>query len=186
MAVQPGEGEASEEAKNPIQEEDKQRLIDEAQRKNDQLATSLKYLQADFENYRKRMEKEMKDVQDFATLKLVGRLLSVLDELELAISNGEASGESGVLLDGVRMVYKSLSSALEKEGLRRIDAVGRPFDPEHHEAIEKVPGDGEGDVVVVAEIRKGYQFKNQVIRPSMVKVKLVAPAATKSEVRVNE
>ena len=89
----------------------------EERRRSDVLSTNLKYLQADFENYRKRMDKEMKDAQDFATMKLVVSLLSVLDELELAITHAEESGEKGALLDGITMVYKNLSSTLEREGL---------------------------------------------------------------------
>lgn len=187
MTENPSEEKVAENVANSLSEPEEQaKLLEEAERKNEQLATSLKYLQADFENYRKRTEKEMKDVEDFATSKLVIRLLSVLDELELAISNAEASGEDGVLLDGIRMVYKSLGSTLEKEGLRKIEAVGKPFDPELHEAVEKVSGDGEGEPTVMEEIRKGFLFKNQVIRPSMVKVKLGSTGAHKSEVRVDE
>jgi len=150
-------------------------LLAELQKKNQQLSTSLKYLQADFENYRKRAEKEMKEVEVFAASRLVTKLLSVLDELELAISNAQSSQDS-TLLDGIKMVYKGLSSVLEKEGLQRIEAVGKPFDPDLHEAVETVAGDPGGEATVVEEIRKGFLFKNQVIRPSMVKVKLVSPA----------
>jgi len=150
-------------------------LLAELQKKNQQLSTSLNYLQADFENYRKRAEKEMKEVEVFAASRLVTKLLSVLDELELAISNAQSSQDS-TLLDGIKMVYKGLSSVLEKEGLQRIEAVGKPFDPDLHEAVETVAGDPGGEATVVEEIRKGFLFKNQVIRPSMVKVKLVSPA----------
>jgi molecular chaperone GrpE len=168
------------------QDEELRKSLEEAERKEEQLATSLKYLQADFENYRKRMDKEMKDVEDSATLKVVLRLLSVLDALDLAIANGEASQDNDTLLDGIRMVYKSLYSSLEKEGLQQIDAVGKPFNPELHEAIEKEGGDTEGEAVVSEEVRKGYFFRGKVIRPSMVKVKLVSLGADKSEVNVNE
>lgn len=181
-----GEKEAVSKTEALEEDEGQKALFDEAEKKNQELTTSLKYLQADFENYRKRIEKEMKDAEDFAVSRLVAGLLSVLDELELAISNAESSGESGALVDGIRMVYKSLSSVLEKEGLRSIEAVGKPFDPELHEAVETVAGDAEGEATVVGEIRKGYLFKNQVIRPSMVKVKLVSRGGPKSEVSVNE
>ena len=161
-------------------------LLEEEQRRNLELMTNLKYLQADFENYRKRVGKEMKDVQELATVELVVSLLSVLDELELAITNAEASGEKGALLDGIRMVHKNLSSTLEREGLRVIESVGKPFDPVLHEAVEKEPGEGVGEAVVVEEIRKGYLFKDRVIRPSMVKVKLVSSGTLKSEAKSSE
>jgi molecular chaperone GrpE len=163
-----------------------QAAIAEERRRSEALGTNLKYLQADFENYRKRTDKEMKDVQDFATMKLVVSLLSVLDELELAITHAVESGEKGALLDGITMVYKNLSSTLEREGLREIESVGKPFDPVLHEAVVKVPGDGEGEAVVVEEIRKGFMFKNKVIRPSMVKVKLESSDTPKSEVETSE
>lgn len=161
-------------------------LLEEEKKRSDELLANMKYLQADFENYRKRVDKEMKDVAESAISGLVFRLLSVLDELELAIANAEANGESGVLLDGIRMVYKNLSSTLEKEGLRRIESLGKPFNPDLHEAVEKVQGKGNKGDVVIEEIRKGFLFGNQVIRPCMVKVKLASKDTEDGEVVASE
>ena len=160
--------------------------LEEAEKKNGELATSLKYLQSDFENYRRRTDKETKDIEDVVKSRVVAKLLTVLDELELAIKNVEAGGDAAALLDGIKMVYGSLSSTLEKEGLQVIESVGKPFDPRLHEAVESLPGDGEGEVVVAEEVRKGFMFKNQVLRPSMVKVKLVSSSAHVSEVGLDE
>jgi len=110
----------------------------------------------------------------------------VLDELELAEANAEAGGENGALLDGIKMVYRGLLSQLEDEGLRRIESVGKLFDPSLHEAVERVGGGEEGvnergEAIVVEEIRAGYTFRDRVIRPSMVKVKLGSQNTTQAE-----
>jgi molecular chaperone GrpE len=154
-------------------------LLDEERRRSEELSKNLKYLQADFENYRKRVDRQIKDDEQFATRSLVVKLLGVLDELELAIATAESGGEKSAVLDGIKMTYKNLLSTLEHEGLRSIDSVGKPFDPDIHEAVETVKGEGsteKGDVVI-EEIRKGFLFGDQVIRPSMVKVKLASVGA---------
>jgi molecular chaperone GrpE len=149
------------------------RLADEKKKSGD-LLNRLKYLQADFENYRKRTDKEMKEREDSALRGLMVTLLSALDELELAIENSPKEGQGGALLDGLKMVHKKLAASLGVAGLSRIDCVGKPFDPKLHEAVERVQGAAEGEDVVSEEIRPGYLFKGRVIRPSMVKVELAA------------
>jgi molecular chaperone GrpE len=154
-------------------------LLDEERQRSEELSKNLEYLQADFENYRKRVDRQINDVEQFATRSLVVKLLGVLDELELAIATAESSGEKSAVLDGIKMTYKNLLSTLENEGLRSIDSVGKPFDPDVHEAVETVKGEEsteKGDVVI-EEIRKGFLFRDQVIRPSMVKVKLASVGA---------
>ena len=145
-------------------------LLAQEKKRNEDLMTQLKYLQADFENYRKRTDKQLAEVRESSVRNLVLRLLSVLDELGLAVENARKDGDVE-LLEGIKMVHKNLSSALEAEGLERIDAVGETFDPRLHEAVEKVRGSSNGDLVV-GELRPGYTFRGQVIRPSMVKVEL--------------
>lgn len=140
--------------------------------RNEELTKKLRYLQADFENYRKRADKEMMEVSESSVRNLVLRLLSVVDEFSLAIENARKEGDIQ-LLEGIKMVHKSLVASLEAEGLQRIRALGESFDPRLHEAVERVQGSSEDDVVV-GEIRPGYTFRGQVIRPSMVKVELAA------------
>jgi molecular chaperone GrpE len=164
------------------EEEDRLKaLLADEERKSEDLLNRLKYLQADFENYRKRTDKEMREKEDFALTGLVAALLSALDELELAIENSGKGGEGGALLDGLKMVHKKLAASLGAAGLSRIDCVGEPFDPGLHEAVEKVQGAGEGEDVVSEEIRPGYLFRGKVIRPSMVKVELAARARGQQE-----
>ncbi len=160
-------------------------LIQE-KRRSDELLTRLKYLQADFENYRKRTDKELRDREESALSGLVESLLSVMDELELAMDHARKAGQKGELLDGLEMVYKHLATSLGTTGLSRIDCVGKPFDPSLHEAVEKVQGMS-GDVDVVREeIRPGYVFRGRVVRPSMVKVELAPRAQGEQEAAANE
>jgi molecular chaperone GrpE len=154
-----------------------QKLAEEEKRKSEEHLTRLRYLQADFENYRKRVDREMREVEDLSTSGLMKKLLPVLDDLDLAVATAETSADEG-MLEGVSMVRKNLTSVLQSEGLKSIDAVGKPFDPALHEAVERVDGTKKRKEDTVAEdMRKGYIFKNKVLRPSMVKVE----SATKND-----
>jgi molecular chaperone GrpE len=166
--------------------EELRRLLEGAKMKNEETLTRLRYLQADFENYRKRSEKELREVEDASLRGLVVKLLSTLDELELAVKNAEQEGGREELLDGLRMVLGNLVSSLEAAGLSRIDSVGRPFDPTMHEAVEKSGGSSLGKEVVKEEIRPGYVFRGRVVRPSMVKVELAPEEPGGQEEKASE
>jgi len=130
-----------------------------AQERDDYL-DALKRLQADFENYKKRIIKQQTEHLERAAESLVEKLLPVLDTFDLARQHG---GE------GLDQVHGQLIAALEKEGLERIDPRDKPFDPNESEAVAHEPGDGEP---VVSEVmRTGYRFKGKLLRPAMVKVK---------------
>ena len=165
-------GEEMEESPEMRLETLKQELAEEKKR-NDELLTRLKYMQADLENFRKRADKELKEAGESLARSLVARLLVVQDELELAAKHAEGGTDSGELKEGIGMVRKNLEAALESVGVERIDAVGKPFDPAVHEAVEKTQGDSESDMVV-DEIRPGFMFRGQLLRPSMVKVELAS------------
>ena len=175
-----GDGEATE----PGEERLRRELADE-KRRNEELLTRLKYSQADLDNYRKRVEKELKDAGELLARDLVTRLLVVQDELDLAVKHATRGKGNGELTEGIRMVQRNLRAALGSVGVERIDSVGRPFDPAIHEAVEKVQGDGSGPDLVVEEVRPGFTFRGQLLRPSMVKVELAAKAA-KEEAKANE
>lgn len=132
----------------------------------------LKRLKAEFENYRKRVVKEQTEVIERATIGLIGRLLGVLDNFELAGAAAEESRDFERMLKGVEMVFGELKEVLASEGLERLDAKGKPFDPNLHEAALEIPGDGSQDdsLVVVEELRPGYTFRGRVLRAAMVKV----------------
>jgi len=151
------------------------RKLAAAERRNEELLTRLKYMQADLENSRKRMDKEMKEAGESLARTLVARLLVVQDELDLAAKHAE--GGNGELREGIEMVRRNLETALESVGVERIEAVGKVFDPALHEAVERVQGGSTDADIVVDEIRPGFIFRGQLLRPSMVKVQLAAKAA---------
>ena len=130
----------------------------------------LQRLKAEFDNYRKRMVKEQSGLVERAAGNLVLRLLPVLDNFELAVASAEDSRDFERLLRGIEMVFGELKEVLAAEGLERIAAKGKPFDPNYHEAALEVPGDGTGEPYVADELRSGYTFKDRVVRPAMVKV----------------
>ena len=118
-------------------------------------------LQADFENYKKRISQEKTDEVNRATGRLAEALLPVLDACEAAFVHGS---------DGVQPVWSLLLKALESQGLKAYDLVDQPFDPMTAEAVMHEPGDG-GDPVVVEVLRTGYEWKGRVLRAAMVKVR---------------
>ncbi len=150
------------------------KLLESESRRSDENLRRLQYLQAEFDNYRKRIDREIKEIEEFSTSRLTKKLLPVLDELELAINSAETGGERKSIVEGLRMVSKNMMGALEAEGLRAIDAVGKPFNPELHEAVEKILGKNSKEDIVVEEIRKGYIFKDKILRPSLVKVEVAS------------
>lgn len=147
----------------------------EAERKrNAELLTRLKYAQADLENYRKRMDKELKEAGESLAKSLVGRLLVVQDELDLAAKHAKNGTGGAEMTEGIAMVQRNLLSALQAVGVEKVEALGKPFDPSVHEAVAKVQGSAPGLDMVVEEVRPGFTFRGQLLRPSMVKVELAA------------
>ena len=130
----------------------------------------LQRLQAEFDNYRKRVLKEQTRAVEFASEPLMFKLLEVLDEFELALLGAERTPEVERYLQGFEMVYAKLQEILRSEGLERIEARGQAFDPELHEALLQADEDGDGEQVVIDVLRTGYRLKGRVIRPSGVKV----------------
>jgi len=143
--------------------------LDHEREKSDDLLRRLQYLQADFENYRKRVEKEVGDVKRFSNERLLSDLLTVKDELDLAFAKIRETKQSPVLLEGVGMIQKRVQNILSKEGVERIPGAGSKFNPEYHEAALRVVSDEE-EGTVLEEVRAGYMLKGRVLRPSIVKV----------------
>jgi molecular chaperone GrpE len=143
--------------------------LSQLESERDEYLGMLRRVQADFENYRKRVIKEQTALVDRATEGLIDQLLPVLDSFELALKNADAAGaEVESVRKGVELVYAELLGVLEKTGLSRIEAEGKPFDPNVHEAVMQEEGDG--DPVVSDVLRTGYTLKGRVLRPAMVKV----------------
>jgi len=141
--------------------------IDVLQRERDDLLDISRRLQADFENYRKRMLREQTALVDRATEGLLEQLLPVLDSFELAVANLDDSVDDNVR-KGIQLVLAELTGVLERAGLERIKANGAPFDPNEHDAVMQDEGDGDPHVAEV--LRPGWKLKGRVLRPAMVKV----------------
>ena len=139
--------------------------LEEKNRLADERLTQLKYLQADFDNYRKQFEKEKALIIEYASEKLITDLLVILDDFERALPSLESEKNR----EGVAMLYKKVQAILERYGLSPIESVGKKFDPLLHEVLctEKCAAE---NGVVLEEIEKGYRLKSKVIRPSKVKI----------------
>lgn len=142
--------------------------IKEASNPEDEsLRTSLARLQADFQNYRTRTEKEKSDIYAYASEKLIIKLLPVIDNLERAMAS-EKDHDS--FFEGVDMIRNELMKVLEAEGLERYDGVGEKFDPNFHQAIFMEENDEIESEHIIEAFQVGYKLKDKVIRPAMVKV----------------
>jgi len=126
--------------------------------------------QADFDNFRRRTLKEKEELAQYATAKLVGQLLPVLDNFQRALQTSGDAAQGDSFAKGVDMIYRQLFQVLESEGLKPMEPVGQPFDPEHHQAIMQVETDEYEEGIVVEVMQPGYWLKDKVIRPAMVKV----------------
>lgn len=142
------------------------------------LKTRMAYLAAEFDNYRKRAARETEAIVAFGNERLLAAILPFLDNLERALAQSEATGAAGALVSGVRMTYERLLADLRKFGLEQVEAVGKPFDPNLHEAVGVVPWEGEPEGTVLAENRKGYLLNGRLLRPAQVTVAGGGPPAT--------
>jgi molecular chaperone GrpE len=155
---------ASEDAVSPLVDE-----RSEVERERDEYLETLQRLQAEFENYRKRVARSSEDAAARAAGAIVVTMLPVLDAFDLAIAHFETSesDEAAALVQARGL----LLDTLRKQGLERIDEVGVGFDPQVHDAVAHDEGDGDGVQVVDDVLRAGYRWKGSVLRPAMVRVK---------------
>ena len=150
-------------------EEEKEETSEEKEEAAEKEAMNEKYLRlmADFQNYKRRTEKEKNDIYAFANEKIVSELLNVIDNFERALAHG-AAGDS--FTEGMNMIFKQLKDVLEKAGVTEIEALGADFDPNFHNAVMTEDSDQYESGKVIEVLQKGYILNNRVIRPSMVKV----------------
>ena len=144
----------------------KKALADEKEKSEKYLA-NWQRAQADFVNFKRRNEQERAEVVNYANSTLISNVLPVLDDLERALASVPAEFAESPWVGGIRHIYRKLLSVLEAHGVSAIEAEGKDFDPNFHEAVMSVEGD-EGKVV--EETQKGYKLRNRVIRPTKVKV----------------
>lgn len=186
------EGIAKGEGSKPLEEEqskDLERLQDEVCKYRERLEAlqkelaesknRLRYMQADCENIRKRSERQMEEARLFASMPLICDLLEVVDELELALKSASGLEPQGALVQGLEMTLKKMKKTLEKHGVLKIECLMKPLDPEKHMVVSKEEREDLEENTVIEEIRKGYLFKEKVIRPSLVKVSVKPSGSTK-------
>lgn len=147
-----------------------QEKVDELQAKLTETEGRMLRLQADFENYKRRVQLEKQAAEKYRSQSLVSDILPALDNFERAMQVEANDEQMKSLLQGMEMVYRQLQEALVKEGVEAIEAVGKQFDPHEHQAVMQVEDSEFESNAVVEEFQKGYKLKDRVIRPSMVKV----------------
>lgn len=157
----PGEPQVAEEARD--REAELETRVRETQER-------LLRVAADFENYRRRIEREKQEYVKFAHERILRDLLPIMDNLRRAMEHARVIGESPVLLSGVELVVQEFEKVLERYGVTPIDALGRPFDPMVHEALQTVEVEESEPGLVVEEIQRGYLLNGRVLRPALVSV----------------
>ena len=142
---------------------------DALQKERDDLYDRLLRKTAEFDNFRKRVERDRKEMIEWAAADVFGDLLSIIDDFDRALS-AEAPPEAQAYKSGLEMIHRQLSDVLKKRGVTLVEAMGADFDPHVHQAVayEEVPGAREGEVVGV--MAKGYKLGDRLLRPALVKV----------------
>lgn len=144
--------------------------LEKAQQEAEKAKDTMLRLAAEFENYKRRMERERSIALKYAEESLVKELLPAIDNLERAIEQGKESHNVEDLLAGVEMTHKGLMAALEKFEVAPMESIGEPFDPNHHEALAMEESDDMDANSVLKEFQKGYKYKDRLIRPAKVVV----------------
>ena len=159
-----------------------QKLLNAEKIRSEDYLNRLKYLQADYDNLKKRTERQIVEAKKYCTENIIIQLLDVQNELELAIDNSKLSESKEVIIEGVQMTLKKLEKVLEQEGVSRIDCKkDSVFDPTCHHAIAATERDDIEKCLITEEVRKGYKMKEKVIRPSFVKVAVKSSEKKKSK-----
>lgn len=127
-------------------------------------------LYAEFENYKKRAQREQQDYTKFAAEKVIRELLPVVDNLERALAHAGSAGADVSIRDGLALIVRQFLDALQKCGCEPIDAVGKPFDPAFHQALSQVESSEHTPDTVVEEVQRGYLLHGRILRPSLVMV----------------
>ena len=172
------------EAKDPIESDKGTEKKDEIQELKDQAAAEKDRalrLSAEFENYKKRTQREINDFKKFANESIFRQLLSVVDNLERAISAAEESSEESALFDGVKLTHKDMIKLFETFNVKPVKAEKEPFDPNFHQAVTQEENDKFPDNTVTTVLQKGYLLQDRLIRPAMV----VVSKNTKKETEEN-
>jgi molecular chaperone GrpE len=144
--------------------------IAELQKQRDELYDRLLRTSAEFDNYRKRIDRERQQTAESAAASFISDLLPLVDDFERALNAG--AGKTGVdaYRQGIELIYKQLLELLRRRGVRPIDALGADFDPHFHQAVSYEPAEDRRDGEIIEEFRRGYMLGDRLLRPAMVKV----------------
>src|SRR5687767_11395895 len=146
----------------------------------------MRYLMADFDNYRKQMEKQLASKAESIKAELLLKFLNIRDDYLRALSMArQTKSEQGVVIEGLEGILKNIDSLLASEGVREIEAIGTPFDPNVHDAIAYSARDDLAENTVTAEIRKGYMLNGRVLRPSLVEISKIVKNSVNDTKEVN-
>ncbi|WP_019536088.1 nucleotide exchange factor GrpE [Paenibacillus ginsengihumi] len=144
--------------------------LEQAKKQADENYQRYVRTQADFDNFRKRTQKEREEFAQYASAKLLEQLLPVIDNFERAIAASKDGKDYDALAKGVDMIFRQFVQVLESEGLKAMETVGQPFNPDYHQAVMQVESEEHEEGTIVEELQKGYTLKDRVLRPAMVKV----------------
>ena len=144
--------------------------LPDVQRERDEYYDRLLRKTAEFDNYRKRVERERQAASEAAAADLVEDLLPLMDDLERALKAEAGADGAATYRRGVELIYKRLEEILRRRGVRPIEALGADFDPNFHEAVAHDPAEGRREGEVIEDFRRGYMLGDRLLRPSMVKV----------------
>lgn len=167
-AVEGGEDAAA--ATGSSEGEELEKALAAAVEKQHEAEERMLRIAAEFENYKKRKARECETIINFAEENLIKELLPAIDNLERAMALESGASQASALLEGVELTYKGLMSALEKIGLRKIESVGKPFDPNLHNALAMEASTEIPAQSIILEFEKGYHFKDKLIRAAKVVV----------------
>ena len=166
--VETTEEAVAEEEDNTSGEDSKKKKKDKKDEQIEELTDKVKRQMAEFENFRKRSEKEKTQMYEIGAKSVLEKILPVVDNFERGLTGMEESQDP--FAQGMQMIYKQLMTSLEEAGVTAIEAAGKEFDPEFHNAVMHVEDEGFGENQVVEELQKGYMYRESVLRHSMVKV----------------
>ena len=144
--------------------------LDESRSNADEYLDGWQRARADFQNYKKRIEREQKDVYQTAAGNILKRFLDVLDDMELALENRPQDGNGAEFANGIELIYQKLIATLEKEGVSLMDVDGQEFDPAFHEALSSEDSEEYESGKIIAVVRSGYVLGDRVLRPALVRV----------------
>lgn len=169
------EGDESEDKEEDSEGSEKKKIFGKKNKKDPkdekiaELEDRVKRQMAEFENFRKRTEKEKSSMYEMGAKSVVEKILPVIDNFERGLANVPEDGSDG-FAEGMRMIYKQLLTELDNLGVKPIEAVGKEFDPNIHNAVMQVESDEYESGIVAQELQKGYMYRDSLVRPSMVAV----------------